>query len=88
MVPVNPRALEALGRRCFARLLDIQPTIDAALLITSPAATEAGVEEAGILWVWMYGAAAAEWRIHPNYRELPAAFRRADRIGAFRRKSA
>jgi len=26
MVPVNPRAWEALGRRCFARLLDIQPT--------------------------------------------------------------
>jgi predicted CoA-binding protein len=60
MLPVNPRALEALGRGCFTRLLDIQPTIDAALLITSPAVTEAEVEDcaqAGILWVWMYRAA-------------------------------
>jgi predicted CoA-binding protein len=45
MVPVNPRAFEALGRGCFARLPDIQPTIDAALLTTSPAVTEAGVED-------------------------------------------
>jgi len=58
MVPVNPNASELLGRRCFARVQDIQPPVDAALLMTSPAVTDTVVRdcaEAGIRRVWMYG---------------------------------
>ena len=32
MVPVNPKAAEVLGQTCFARVQDIQPPVDAALL--------------------------------------------------------
>lgn len=59
MVPVNPAAEEILGKRCFARLQDVQPPVDAAILMTSPAATEAVVRdcaEAHIFLVWMYSA--------------------------------
>src|SRR5579859_8094177 len=59
VVPVNPNMKEVLGRPCFARLQDIQPPIQAALLMTSPAATEAIVRDcdrAGIRLVWMYRA--------------------------------
>jgi len=59
MVPVNPNMSEALGRRCFARVQDIQPPVDAALLMTSSAVTDAVVHdcaEAGIRRVWMYRA--------------------------------
>jgi uncharacterized protein len=59
VIPVNPHMPEALGRRCFARVQEIQPPADAALLMTSPTATEAVVHdcaEAGIRRVWMYRA--------------------------------
>jgi len=59
VVPVNPNTSEVLGRRCFARVQDIRPPIDAALLMTSPGVTEAVVSdcaEAGIRLVWMYRA--------------------------------
>jgi predicted CoA-binding protein len=59
VVPVNPNAEQVQGRRCFARLQDIQPPVEAALLMTSPEATEAVVNdcaEAGIRRVWMYRA--------------------------------
>jgi len=59
VVPVNPRASEVQGRRCFARVQDIQPPVDAALLMTSPEVTNAVVKdcaEAGIHRVWMYRA--------------------------------
>lgn len=59
MVPVNPLAEEVEGRRCFARMQDIQPPVEAALLMTPPAVTEAVVKdcvEAGIRSVWMYRA--------------------------------
>jgi len=62
VVPVNPGASEVLGRRCFARVQDIQPPVDAALLMTSPAVTETVVEDcaaAGIRRVWMYSAGGA-----------------------------
>lgn len=62
VVPVNPGAPEVLGRPCFPRVQDIQPAPDAALLMTSPAATEAVVRDcaqAGIRRVWMYRAAGA-----------------------------
>lgn len=62
VVPVNPAAPEVLGRRCFAHVQEIQPPPDAALLMTSPAATEAVVHDcaaAGIRRLWMYRAAGA-----------------------------
>ena len=60
VVPVNPNVAEVQGRRCFARVQDIQPPVEAALLMTSPEATETVVNhcaEAGIRRVWMYRAA-------------------------------
>jgi uncharacterized protein len=57
VVPVNPNAGEILGRHCFARVQDIHPAPDAALLLTSPAVTNSVVRdcaEAGIKLIWMY----------------------------------
>jgi len=59
VVPVNPNTTEVEGRRCFARVQDIQPPVKAALLMTSPEATEAVVNdcaEADIRRIWMYRA--------------------------------
>jgi len=68
MVPVNPHATEIQGRKCFARLQDVQPAVGAVLLMTSPAVTNEAVRDcaaAGIRFVWMYraggnGAVSAE----------------------------
>ncbi len=60
VVPVNPNVKEVKGRRCFARVQDIQPPVDAALLMTSPNETEHVVNdcaEARISRIWMYKAA-------------------------------
>lgn len=57
MVPVNPAAQEIHARRSYARLQDIQPPVEAALLMTSPEVTEAVVHDcadAGVKSVWMY----------------------------------
>lgn len=57
VVPVNPKAQEVMGRKCFARVQDIQPAVDGVLLMTSPAATESVVRdcaECGIKRVWMH----------------------------------
>lgn len=57
MVPVNPAARELEGRRCFARVQDIDPPADAALVMTPPRETEDVVRdcaEAGIHRVWMH----------------------------------
>jgi predicted CoA-binding protein len=59
VVPVNPNVSEVQGRRCFARMQDIEPPVDGALLMTSPEVTNAVVKdcaEAGIRRVWMYRA--------------------------------
>ena len=59
VIPVNPNMPEVLGRRCFARVQDIQPRVEAALLMTSPEVTDTVVSdcaEAGIPRVWMYRA--------------------------------
>jgi uncharacterized protein len=59
MVPVNPNASEIRGRRCFACLQDVQPPVDGAILMTSPAVSESVVRdcaEAGMRRVWMYSA--------------------------------
>ncbi len=55
--PVNPNVPEIMGERCFARVQDIQPAPDAALLLTSPAVTDSVVRdcaEAGLKRIWMY----------------------------------
>jgi uncharacterized protein len=65
VVPVHPGMKEAEGRACFARIQDVSPPADAALLMTAPAATEQVVRdcaEAGVRHVWMHrggGAGAA-----------------------------
>ncbi len=59
VVPVNPNIAEVQGRQCFARVQDIQPPVQAVLLMTSPEATETVVNDcaaAGIRRVWMYRA--------------------------------
>lgn len=68
VVPVNPNTSEVLGRHCFARVQDIHPPVEAALLMTSPAVTDDVVCDcaaAGISRIWMYratgkGAVSAE----------------------------
>jgi predicted CoA-binding protein len=57
MVPVNPTTRELEGRPCFARVLEINPPVQGALLLTSPRETERVVRdcaEAGIRHVWMH----------------------------------
>jgi uncharacterized protein len=57
VVPVNPNTAELQGRRCFARVQDIQPPVEGALVMTTPDVTETVVNdcaEAGIRRVWMY----------------------------------
>jgi predicted CoA-binding protein len=59
VVPVNPNTAGMQGRGCFARVQDISPAVEGALLMTSPEATEAVVRDcadAGIRRVWMYRA--------------------------------
>jgi len=59
VVPVTPNAAEVQGRRCFARVQDVQPPVEGALVMTSPDVTETVVSdcaEAGIPRVWMYRA--------------------------------
>lgn len=69
VVPVNPNAGEAVdGRRCAARVQDVTPPPEAALLFTTPAVSEQVVRdcaEAGVRHVWMHrgmgpGAASSE----------------------------
>lgn len=58
VVPVNPKTSEILGRRCVARVQQIEMRVDVALLMTPPDVTDAVVRdcaEAGIRRVWMFG---------------------------------
>lgn len=57
MVPVNPKGGEVCGRTCFATVQQITPPVEAAILMTTPEATERVVHdcaEAGISRVWMF----------------------------------
>ena len=57
MVPVNPAAGDLEGRRCFARVQEIEPPAEAALIMTAPRETERVVRdcaEAGVRRVWMH----------------------------------
>jgi len=68
VVPVNPAAVEIDGQKCFANMMEVQPPVSAALLMTSPKVTERVVREcaeAHVGWVWMFrgggaGAVSAE----------------------------
>lgn len=62
VVPVSPQATEVDGLACFARVQDIAPPVDGALLLTSPAVSERVVRdcaEAGVQRIWMYRAGGA-----------------------------
>ena len=57
LIPVNPHTPNVLGHPCFARVQDVTPPVQAALLITSPEVTDTVVEDcarAGIRLVWMH----------------------------------
>jgi hypothetical protein len=57
VIPVNPAGGEADGRSMARRLGDVRPPVEAALLLTSPPATEAVVRDcaaAGVEHVWMH----------------------------------
>ncbi len=59
VVPVNVNATELFGKKCFARVRDIDPPVDSILLMTPPTATDAVVREcaeAGVKRIWMYRA--------------------------------
>jgi predicted CoA-binding protein len=59
MVPVNPNASEVQGQISFARVQDIQPPVDGALLMTTAEVTDQVVSDcadAGIRRIWMYRA--------------------------------
>ena len=59
VIPVNPNAASVLDRPCYPRVQDIQPPVEAALLMTSPDVTESVVidcAQAGIRHLWMYSA--------------------------------
>ena len=68
VIPVHPAAREIEGVACFPRVQEIQPAVENALLMTSPAVTNVVVQDcasAGIKRVWMYraggkGAVSAE----------------------------
>jgi len=57
VVPVNPLAVTLENHACYPRVQAINPAVEAALLITSPAETEKVVHdcaEAGVREVWMH----------------------------------
>ena len=58
MVPVNPAVEgEVENRRCFARVQEINPPVEGALVLTASRDTEQVVRdcaEAGIRYVWMH----------------------------------
>ncbi|HTP85660.1 MAG TPA: CoA-binding protein [Bryobacteraceae bacterium] len=57
-IPVNPRAKQIEGRRCYASVCDIDPKPDAVLIMTPPRRTDEIVcdcAESGVDSVWMYG---------------------------------
>ena len=59
VVPVTPHMPQVKGRRCFARVQDIQPPVEGALLMTSPKVTDEVVRDcadAGVKRIWMYSA--------------------------------
>src|SRR5690349_17118021 len=59
VVPVHPGVAEIEGRPCYARVAEITPPVDSALLLTPPAVTKEVVRDcaaAGVTQVWMHRA--------------------------------
>ncbi len=59
VIPVNPNAAQVDGHHCYARVADIQPPVEAALLMTPASATDAAVADcarAGVRKIWFYSA--------------------------------
>jgi predicted CoA-binding protein len=57
VIPVNPAAQEVEGRRAFARVSDVRPPPDAALVMTPPARAEEVVRDcaaAGVREIWFH----------------------------------
>lgn len=57
LVPVNPEVSYIEDELCFARVQDIQPPVEAVLIMTPPQATEQVVRDcaaAGIKRVWLH----------------------------------
>ena len=68
MVPVNPAMSELDSKRCFARVQDIQPPVEGALIMTAARDTERIVQDcaqAGIRSLWMYRA-GGEGSVNPS----------------------
>jgi predicted CoA-binding protein len=62
LVPVNPNTRQIEGEPCYPRLRDIQPPVEAALLMTSPAVSEYVIKDCiaqGVQRVWLYRHAPA-----------------------------
>ena len=62
VVPVHPEASEMDGVPAVARVAEVSPPVEGALLLTSPAVTGQVVrecQEAGIRRIWMYRAVGA-----------------------------
>ena len=58
-IPVNPGTADVEGVRCYANVQDIEPRVDAALVLTRAAMSERVVREcdaAGVRCVWLYRA--------------------------------
>ncbi|HXY15801.1 MAG TPA: CoA-binding protein [Terriglobales bacterium] len=59
VVPVNPHVKAIYDKACFARVQDVQPPVEAALLMTAAETTDVIVRDcdaAGVRLVWMYRA--------------------------------
>lgn len=62
VVPVHPGIEEIEGQRCYARIQEIAPPVEAVLVLTPPAVTYEIAHdcvEAGVAEVWMYRATGA-----------------------------
>lgn len=62
VLPVNPSANEIEGRQCYGSVREIQPAVEAVLLLTPAAQTMSIVRECadiGVKRIWMYRATGA-----------------------------
>jgi uncharacterized protein len=76
-IPVNPATTEIDGVSCYATARDIEPPVESALIITTPAVAEQVLEDcaaAGIRHVWLYGGLGGG-------ATSPATVATADRLG-------
>ena len=72
VVPVNPHGVEALGRRSFARVQDIDPPVEGALIMTPRAQTEGAIKDcvaAGVRLVWLHRG-AGQGSVTPDALEI------------------